>query len=232
MATRTVRAVGELALIKQCRALFARGTVPGGSVEVGIGDDAAVLRLPAAGRSRRSGRERLLFASDMIVEGVHFQRRLVPAPWIGWKALASNISDIAAMGGIPKWAVVSVGLPPSTPVRFVKGLQAGLALRGIVSSAIDISDGLLQDLSHICVASGVGAQLATVDVPVADGANLDQALNGGDDYELCFTVPAQLVDHLPALGVAATQIGLVVTKSGIELDGEPVSGAGYRHFQG
>lgn len=119
MATRTVRAVGELALIKRGQTLFEKGSDP--SVEVGIGDDAAVLRLG------RSGRERLLFASDMIVEGVHFQRRLVPAPWIGWKALASNISDIAAMGGIPKWAVVSAGFPPSTPVRFVKGLQAGLA---------------------------------------------------------------------------------------------------------
>ena len=136
MTTRTVRAVGELALIKQCQKKFqalqvpgassARRFLPGSSVEVGIGDDAAVLRLPAAGRGG-SGRERLLFASDMIVEGVHFQRRLVPAPWIGWKALAGNISDIAAMGGIPKWAVVSAGLPPSTPVRFVKGLQAGLA---------------------------------------------------------------------------------------------------------
>ena len=70
-----------------------------------------------------------------------------------------------------------------------------------------------------------------MDVPVADGANLDQALNGGDDYELCFTVPVEHVDHFPVLGVDVTQIGLVVTKSGIELDGEPVSGAGYRHFQ-
>ena len=96
-------------------------------MRVGIGDDAAVLRGP--------GGETLLFASDMLVEGVHFhlpapprkgQAGFVPAQWIGWKALACNISDVAAMGGRPLWAVVSLGLPPSTPVRCVEALYAGL----------------------------------------------------------------------------------------------------------
>ncbi|MCZ6640090.1 MAG: thiamine-phosphate kinase, partial [Gammaproteobacteria bacterium] len=59
----------------------------------------------------------------------------------------------------------------------------------------------------------------------------DQALNGGDDYELCFTVPVLQADLLPPLGIEATRIGSVRTESGIELDGEPVKGTGYRHFQ-
>ncbi len=88
------------------------------SVRVGIGDDAAVLECPRGFL--------LLFASDMFVEGVHFHRRLLPAVWIGWKALAANLSDIAAMGGLPCWAVVSLGLPQTIPVPFVDGLYRGL----------------------------------------------------------------------------------------------------------
>ena len=62
----------------------------------------------------------------MIVEGVHFDRRRESARAIGWKALACNVSDIAAMGGVPRWAVVSLGLPPETPLRFIDQLYAGL----------------------------------------------------------------------------------------------------------
>ena len=110
----SVHAIGEVSLIARMRRHLGRAS----SVIAGIGDDAAVLRTPAG--------RRLLFASDMLVEGVHFRRRLVPAPWIGWKALACNVSDIAAMGGVPWWAVVSLGIPPATSVRFVDGLYAGL----------------------------------------------------------------------------------------------------------
>lgn len=88
-------------------------------VDVGIGDDAAVLRVGA-------GATRLLLASDMLVEGVHFTRGQVSAPWIGWKALACNVSDIAAMGGRPVAAVVSLGVPRRTSVRFVDGVYRGL----------------------------------------------------------------------------------------------------------
>ena len=67
----TVRALGEFPLIKKCQAIFVRGTVPDTSVEVGIGDDAAVLRLPVAsrrGHTGGAGDHRLLFASDMLVQ--------------------------------------------------------------------------------------------------------------------------------------------------------------------
>ena len=110
----TLRMLGERGLIERLRRRLRQSP----SVLVGIGDDAAVLRAPQG--------QMLLLASDMLVEGVHFDRRLVPPRWIGWKALAVNVSDIAAMGGRPRWAVVSLGLPPATPVRFVDALYAGL----------------------------------------------------------------------------------------------------------
>ena len=118
MTMTSLRDIGETRLINRLSRRLPRGA----SVEVGIGDDAAVLRLPSS-----RGALRLLFASDMLVEGVHFVRRRVSAYWIGWKALAVNVSDIAAMGGDPRWAVVSLGLPPNTPLRFVDELYAGLA---------------------------------------------------------------------------------------------------------
>ena len=113
----TVRGIGEVGLIERIRHRVEHARA-GGGVLVGIGDDAAVLR----GR----GGDDLLFACDMLVEGTHFHRARVTAEQIGWKALACNVSDIAAMGGEPRWAVVSVGLPRNTPVAFADGLARGL----------------------------------------------------------------------------------------------------------
>ncbi|MBI2093402.1 MAG: thiamine-monophosphate kinase [Candidatus Omnitrophica bacterium] len=111
---RTIQKLGEVGLIERMKRRLSRR--PG--VLVGIGDDAAVLRTPRAGK--------LLFASDMIVEGVHFDRSKTPADLIGWKALACNVSDIAVMGGSPLWAVVSLGLPPKTPIHVVDEIYRGL----------------------------------------------------------------------------------------------------------
>jgi len=95
------------------------------SVVRGVGDDCAVLtgRL-SAGFGAGAGRF-LLFASDMLVEGVHFRRAARPEQ-IGWKALAVNVSDVAAMGGLPRYAVVSIGLPRETRGSFVEGVYRGL----------------------------------------------------------------------------------------------------------
>src|SRR4051812_878515 len=89
------------------------------SVIRGIGDDTAILPL--------SKTHYQLFTTDMMTEGVHFTKKM-PAKGIGHKALACNISDIAAMGGIPTYAVVSLGVPGSLDRIFVqevyKGMQA------------------------------------------------------------------------------------------------------------
>ena len=104
-------------------------------------------------------------------------------------------------------------------------LPEGVALRGHAASAIDLSDGLLQDLGHVCRASGVGVDIESARVPVAAGATLAEALSGGDDYELCFT----LAGEPPPLAVPVARIGTVVETPGVRLDGA-AAGGGYQHF--
>ena len=126
-------------------------------------------------------------------------------------------------------------------------VQLGLALRGLASAAIDLSDGLASDLDHLLTASGCGAEVTLGQLPCSEAAlryagttaARQAALAGGDDYELCFTVPGWA---LPALaGIAAdtgtplSVIGRVVEKPGLRLrqpDGRllPVSVRGYQHF--
>ncbi len=125
--------------------------------------------------------------------------------------------------------------------RPVPQLALGHELRGIASAAIDISDGLAADLSHILKASGVAAVLRTDTIPRQYGtveATLEQALYGGDDYQLCVTVPAQAWQDMPdTLTRQLHVIGTICEGRGLELqrsDGtrEPLaSGAGYDHFR-
>lgn len=247
-----VSSLGEKGLI----ARLARGLRPGAGVIRGIGDDCAVLKLPL-------GKD-LLFACDMLVEGVHFLKQS-RADGVGWKALAVNVSDIAAMGGLPRHAVVSLGLPPSTPVAWVDGLYRGLrrcarrfkvnlvggdtdrsekiivdvailgeveklravrrdgaepgdillvtgrlggavrsgrhlrftprvlearalAARAPIHAMLDLSDGLGPDLTRLCEASKVSAEVEAAAIPRSRGATLAQALTDGEDFELLMAV--------------------------------------------
>ena len=213
--------------------------------ETWIGDDAAVVE---------GG---LLLAIDAIADGVDFDDR-TPIEDVGWKAITINVSDIAAMGGRPQHALVSVVGPVSTDLDALyrgvaeasseygcavvggdlsngsalvvcvavtgrvadgspvlrSGARPGDAIhvtgplgaaaasgwrerprarvdygeRARIAGAtamIDISDGLVADLNHVAEASGVGYILD--DVPIAPGATREQALNGGEDFELLFT---------------------------------------------
>jgi len=296
-------------------------------VKLGIGDDAAIVAVPA-------GRE-LAIAVDTLVEGIHFPVGTDPAD-IGWKALAVNLSDLAAMGATPAWALLALTIPTqdeafidglargfaelATPFRLaliggdttrgpltvtvaVHGFTApdeallrstaragdvvmvtgtlgdaaaglrclaeadtspyaeligrlnrptprvavGQALRGIATACIDVSDGLVADLGHICAKSGVGADIDAALLPRSsamiahfhDADAIDFALGGGDDYELCFTVPAERAGDLSAdlarLGCGATRIGRIVEGQGVRvigIDGETLapSRAGWNHF--
>lgn len=127
-------------------------------------------------------------------------------------------------------------------------LALGRLLRGLASSAIDVSDGLVADLGHLLAASGVGARLATGALPCSpalaavldDDARRDCQLHGGDDYELCFTVPPAHEDALAAAcrkqGLAITRIGRITTDPGLRLVDsqgreQPASGRGWDHFR-
>ncbi len=278
------------------------GTPPAG--EVWAGDDGAVLS---------SG---LVVAIDPMVEGVHFLRSLTTLADAGWKAVARNVSDVAAMGAVPWRCVVSVvgadeadlvevydgllaaaarwecpvvggdlasgpglvvtvtilgRLPAGTAPLLRSGARPGDAiyvsaplgwgaagLRRLragdgpspatawyarpepsvevaaaaraagATAAIDVSDGLAQDLDHLASASGVGLRLD--EVPVAEGATMGEALHGGDEYHLAFTGP----DPPPGDGVPpGLRIGTCTADPGQRtLGGAPLDLAGWVHQLG
>ena len=118
-------------------------------------------------------------------------------------------------------------------------MELGLSLHGIASACMDISDGLVQDLGHICKASGVGAVIEIDKIPLSPAAELFPeaqmlALTGGDDYELLFTVPPEKIHLIPK---DCTVIGKIKEGSGVVVlggNGEPVTltHKGYQHFYG
>lgn len=244
--------LSEFALIDELSKLVPLST----KVIKGIGDDAAVLPL--------QGGYYPLLTTDMLAEGVHFKKNADPR-LIGRKALACNISDIAAMGGIPTHAVVSIAVARWCTTEFVKNIYYGMsslarqfnvsivggdtiaakacviniALQGEVqkkhltlrseaqcedwiwvtgplgrawktnrhltftprvteaqflvkqfkpSAMLDISDGLSGDLGHILKQSGVGGQLFQQEIPLNQGATVNDALYDGEDFELLFTL--------------------------------------------
>lgn len=110
-----LRDVGEFGLID----LLKQDTINDpGTVVAGIGDDAAVL-LPTP-------RQLQLITTDMLVENIHFDLTTTTAMQLGYKSVAVNLSDIAAMGGVPRHAVVSIALPQHTAVDFVLNLYNGM----------------------------------------------------------------------------------------------------------
>ncbi len=109
-----LRRLSELDLVAAIRGEFAG---PGPGLRVGIGDDAAVIQ---------AGREPLLLTTDLLVEGAHFLKRFQPPFYLGKKSLNVNISDIAAMGGRPRFALLGLGLPPRAPRAWVEDFFAGL----------------------------------------------------------------------------------------------------------
>lgn len=296
--------------------------------DLGVGDDAALISITPG--------YQLAISADMSVSGTHFFADAAPYS-IGWKAMAVNVSDMAAMGANPKWATLSIALPEINEPwlsAFSQGLFAcadrygvtliggdttrgplniainilgevpagkaltragakagddvwvsgvigeaalwlqnrmgkldlqaedianfapamhqpqprvtlGLGLREIAHAVLDISDGLLADLDHILKASDKGAQLDWALLPkpqsitaISESALEQAVLAGGDDYELCFTVPAERRDEVIALAntiqVPLTRIGSITAEPGLIVrNGEArieLSHKGYMHF--
>jgi len=301
--------LGEFALIARLTA----GLPTREDVALGVGDDAALLDL-----SGFAADSLLVATCDAQVEGLHFTLGVASPEEIGHKALAVNLSDLAAMGAEPLWVLISLLLPRALDVATLDGVYAGLrslaarysvalvggnvsatdgplaidvtalgrvprdqaltraggkagdlvmvtgtlgaaaagvllqggdarldalpdetrvraratqvspqprvaegralAASGVVTAMLDVSDGLMADLGHLCAASDVSAELDAGAIPVdpvaqavAGALGLDTlqlALEGGEDYELLFTVrPDGLERALAEVGGGARMIG-------------------------
>jgi len=280
----------------------------------GVGDDAAVLDA--------SGDGSLVLSVDTLVDGVHFPAEF-DARFVGHRALAASLSDLAAMGAEPAWALLALTIP-SVDEHWLAGFSAGLdalarrfgvalvggdttrgplavsltaagrlppdsailregaragddlwisgtpgdaaaglailqgrmpaqgrareallrrfqlpeprvalgiALRGVATSCIDVSDGVAGDLAKLCAASGVGAELESRELPLSAGlcsvagleSRLAFALGGGDDYELLFTASPTDRARIAALdaGVVLRRIGTISEGAGVRIDGSP-----------
>ncbi|RXJ73111.1 thiamine-phosphate kinase [Veronia nyctiphanis] len=309
---------------------FASQPVTRRDVDLGIGDDAALISVPEGNQ--------VAVTTDTLVAGVHFLEDANPE-WVAHKALAANLSDLAAMGAMPAWCSLALTLPENDEgwiEAFCKGFYklaeyfnvqliggdttrgplsisitlqglvptgqaltrsgakvgdwiyvtgelgdsalgldfilgnrdrtglyaealirghylrqprvlAGQKLRGIASSTLDISDGLISDLPHILKASGVGANVDAALIPVSSVLNelekdpqvaAKMALCSGEEYELCFTVPeinrgaldtafAHADIHLVCIGQIRSGSGLTLNWQGDAVDWQL---AGWDHF--
>lgn len=309
------------------RRFFAGVTKTRDDVVAGIGDDCALLQVPAG--------MRLAVSVDTLVAGRHFLPDVDPEA-LGHKALAVNLSDLAAAGADPAWATLALTLP-EVDATWLEGFSRGFAaladrhgvalvggdttagplgitvtvhgfvavgreltrggarpgdrlfvsgtvgdaalalkqrgrgepvpgrlaerldrpvprvalgrlLAGRASAAIDVSDGLLADLGHVCDRSGVGARVVRDRIPLSPdvdrycgGGDWSPVLGGGDDYELlCCVPPGQVAPLLTACteaGQRLTEIGELVATPGIVLatpDGDTRvdAGTGFDHFRG
>ncbi len=281
------------------------------NLELGIGDDAAVIK---------TGKTSLVITKDLLLEDIHFLRRLHPPRLLGRKSLNVNLSDLAAMGAKPKYALLGLGIPVGTETGwiefFFKGFKSaagkfgvkliggdvtraqkvtvsvtligegkriikrsgaesghhlfvsgalgearegllllkrgfklggdkkkdkmlkafldptpqvelGMRLAGLqlVSSMIDISDGLSVDLGHICKESRCGAEIEREKLPISfelrsvQRRAFDFAMNGGEDYQLLFSVPPSKLYAVYGLKkkYSLTHIGKTIRGKGIFL---------------
>lgn len=159
MIERTLRDLGEDAIVTLLRERFT--TRPG---SVGIGDDAAVFMPPPGS---------MVFTTDTMVEGVDFDLAYTSGADLGWKAMAINVSDLAAMGAVPAHALVTMCMPAETPVSFMGSVIDGLA-EASAEWNVELVGGDLSSARGIVI--GV-ALLGSVDEPVLrSGASVGDAI--------------------------------------------------------
>jgi thiamine-monophosphate kinase len=315
---RRLRDVGEHGWIATLARRLA--AAPASRVILGPGDDAAVVR---------AGRRPLLLTTDTLLEGVHFRTGWITPAALGRRAFRVNASDLAAMGGIPRFALLALEVPRRMAVahldRLVDGFASdarasgaalvggnlvagsrlsvtvlligeapgrvvtragarpgdalyvtgtlggpGLAVRGlarrgrgrlpdpplrlhagvqlarVARAMIDVSDGLVQDIGHLCAASGVAAEIEATMLPLAAALRrlparpaLTLAVTSGEDYELVAAVPARSERALARLrlGCRLTRIGRVVAgRPAVRVRDAagrtvPLARRGYDHFR-
>ena len=150
------------------------------------------------------------------------------------KEMAESDGQDASQQGAGSSSPVALHLYPQP--RIAQGLW--LRKRGMATAAIDLSDGLSTDLMHICEESGVTAEIEADLLPIHPGATLDQALHGGEDYELLFTAPESARVPRAIAGVPVTRIGRILPRTGkraaITLKtaqgSKPLKPLGWQHF--
>lgn len=163
--------------------------------------------------------------------------RVIVTGELGGSAAGLRLTRLRTMPTTEQLALVRRHLRPTARVG-----EGGLLARHGATAMMDVSDGLAIDLSRVARASGVGAMVSIDDVPVADGATIDDALGGGEDYELLATLPdteaveAARAELKEAFGVPLTEIGRIVEGAGltaIQSDGgeRPLEPTGWDHFR-
>jgi thiamine-monophosphate kinase len=146
----TVSDLGERALLAR---LLARLPRPGAQILVGPGDDAAVIE---PGR-----RTRLVLTTDALVECVHFSRTWSSPADIGHKALAVNLSDLAAMGAAPRWALVSLAFPADFAVDAAEALVSGLADHARAHGVSVVGGNLARSIGGLIVDVTAGGEVSS-----------------------------------------------------------------------
>jgi len=157
-----LKQIGEFGLINR----IAKDIKTDKSIIVGVGDDAAVLEY--------SRKEYLLLTCDMLVEDVHFLRKANPAD-IGWKAVCCSVSDIAAMGGEPKWLVVSIGLPKNLTVKYIDGIYSGIK-KAASKFNVNIVGGDTVSAAKLTIDVAMIGIVRKQDIKLRSGARLGDAI--------------------------------------------------------
>jgi thiamine-monophosphate kinase len=142
--------VGEFGLIDRIAAALAGQ--PDGDVEVGVGDDAAVVAL---------GGSRMVVSTDMLVEGRHFRRDWSTGADVGAKAVAQNLADIAVMGARGTTLLVALGLPADLPVDWVTDLYAGMRAEASAQGAVIVGGDLVRSDRVVISVTAFGPLVGT-----------------------------------------------------------------------
>jgi thiamine-monophosphate kinase len=184
-----VSELGERALLARIRARLPK---PPATVVVGIGDDAAVVRGPRNART--------VLTTDALIEGVHFDRAFSAPADIGYKALAVNLSDLAAMGASPAWALLSLALPGGTAVEDIEALVDGLVALASSQSVALIGGNLTSSPGPLVVDVTAVGTVHPRRVLLRDGGR------AGDELYLSGTIGAGAAGlEMLRAGIPATQ---------------------------
>lgn len=160
-----VGGVGEEALLRELRSLFAATEL---KVPVGIGDDAAVLDCP-------KGRQ-AVWSTDLLLEGVHFQKQWQTPSQLGNKCLAVNLSDIAAMGATPHYALLSIACPPETEIEYILEIARGFSALATEAGVAVVGGDTTASTGALTVSVSVGGSVETGAAILRSGAAIGDSI--------------------------------------------------------